>query len=103
MEKFKEDFLYNLFKDDVIITKEFKSKIKKYNLSCDEIKNIRAKITKYQINKYGTTLERSDRINHIRIENCRYNRQLKNSVINAYNTYQLREIEKRVEKRMKSK
>lgn len=101
MEQFKEDYLFNMFKDETIVTKEFKSKIKKYNLSCDDIKNIRARITKYQINKYGSTLDVSKKIDHLDIKKCHYNRQLKNKVINAYNAYQLREIEKRAEKRMR--
>lgn len=53
-----ELLIFNMYKDTNIIGKPFKDKIKKaYKLKDIEISNIRARINKYQIEKYGSALE----------------------------------------------
>lgn len=52
-----EKLIFNLYKDTYIVGKEFRIElIKKYKLKNTEISDIRAKITKYQIEKYGSIL-----------------------------------------------
>ena len=53
-----EQLIFNMYKDTNIIGKPFKDKMKKtYKLKDTEISNIRARINKYQIEKYGSALE----------------------------------------------
>ena len=53
-----EQLIFNMYKDTNVIGKKFKDKMKKtYKLKDIEISNIRARISKYQIEKYGSALE----------------------------------------------
>ena len=50
--------IFDLYKDDVIISKEFKRHVKeKFNLDSRTIHDIFVKIANYQIKKYGKGLE----------------------------------------------
>ena len=77
--------IFDLYKDDVIISKEFKRHIKeKFNLDSRTIHDIFVKIANYQIKKYGKGLEvdqgmcfiSRDDIEHARVNSNsrRYNR-----------------------------
>ena len=52
-----EQLVFNIYKDTNLCGKKFKAElIRKYKLKNTQISNIRAKITKYQNEKYGGTL-----------------------------------------------
>ena len=52
-----KEFIFNTYKDQVVIGKTFKRKIiKKYNLTITEASDLFTRINNYQINKYGERL-----------------------------------------------
>lgn len=54
----KEELIFNMYKDSVVIGKKFRKEISRtYKLKNTEISNICAKISKYQIERYGSSLE----------------------------------------------
>jgi hypothetical protein len=58
MNEFKEEMIFNLEKDLPMCNSiKFREKmIKKYNLSNQEVTDLRAKLISYQLEKYGDTL-----------------------------------------------
>lgn len=53
----KEEYIFNAYKNEVIIGKSFKREIaKKYNLTNDQIRNIFVRINNYQIENFGEAL-----------------------------------------------
>ena len=53
----KEEYIFNAYKNEVIIGKNFKREIaRKYNLTNDQIRNIFVRINNYQIENFGEIL-----------------------------------------------
>ena len=60
----KLEFIFNTYKDSIIITKYFKREVaKKYKLSPEEVRNMWVRINNYQINKYGERLSKETGVN----------------------------------------
>lgn len=52
-----KEFIYNTYKDEVVIGKTFKREImKKYNITQEEVRNIFVRINNYQIENFGEAL-----------------------------------------------
>ena len=52
-----EEFIFNTYKNEVVMGKKFKREImKKYNLTPEQIRNIFVRINNYQIKNFGEAL-----------------------------------------------
>lgn len=72
--------IFDLYKDDVIISKEFKRHVKeKFNLDSREAHDIFVMIANYQIKKYGKGLEVDDGMYYIPREDIEHARVNSNS------------------------
>ena len=50
----KAELVFNLYKDQVVVSKPFREEVlKKYKLSKEDIRNLYVRIQNYQIQKYG--------------------------------------------------
>ena len=53
-----KELIFNMYKDQVVVAQELRKKfMKKFNLTVKEISDICARITNYQIKKYGSRLD----------------------------------------------
>lgn len=58
-----KELIFNLYKDEVVISKKFKAEIiKRFSISKVEAGDIFARIQNYQIKKYGRKLEYNSQI-----------------------------------------
>ena len=72
-----ERFIFDMYKDDVVVSKKFKRHIKeKFGIDPRQAHDIFAKICNYQIAKYGKCLELQDSWSCINKQECERLRKL---------------------------